>query len=122
MRKLTALALTVVPLLLVAGPAQASKNRCRVARDGATVKRTRTVLVAQNEDRVSACLRPNGKRWYLGRDDGLYHTVTIDAIGRSSVTWTDDYVPECKADCPSGVTGSLTKHAINLRTGLVTDL
>ncbi len=32
MRKLAALALTVVSLLLVAGPAQASKDRCRVPR------------------------------------------------------------------------------------------
>jgi hypothetical protein len=120
-RKLTALALSVVPLLLVAGPAQASKNRCRVAKGGTALKRTRTVLVAQNGDRVSACLRPNGRRWYLADDVGLYNPVTIDAVGRSTVTWTESYVPECKAACPPGVDGSTTQHTIDLRTGTVTD-
>ena len=122
MRKLTALALAVVPLLLVAGPAQASKDRCRVPRGGSALKHTSTVLVTQNGDRVSACLRPNGKRWFLADDDGLYNTVSIDAVGRSTVTWTESYTPECKADCPPGVTGSTTRHTINLRTGRVTDL
>jgi len=121
MRKLAVLALTVVPLLLVAGPAQASKDRCRVAKGGTALKRTSTVLVAQNGDRVSACLRPNGRRWYLADDDGLYNTVTIDAVGRSTVTWTESYVPECKANCPPGVNGSTTQHTIDLRTGTVTD-
>jgi len=122
MRKVTALALIVVPLLLVAGPAQARKDRCRVTKGGTALKRTSTVLVAQNGDRVSACLRPNGRHWYLADDDGLYNTVTIDAVGRSTVTWTEHYIPECKADCPPGVNGSTTQHTINLRTGRVSDL
>ena len=121
MRKLAALTLTVVPLLLLAGPAQASKDRCRVAKGGVALKRTQTVLVAQNEDRVVACLRPNGKRYHLGDDDGLYNTISIDAVGRSTVTWTESYTPECKADCPPNVTGSTTKHTIDLRTGTITD-
>ena len=53
-----------------------------MAKGGTALKRTSTVLVAQNGDRVSACLRPNGRRWYLADDDGLYNTVTIDAVGR----------------------------------------
>ena len=40
MRKLAVLALAVVPLVLVAGPAQASKDRCRVANGGTALKHT----------------------------------------------------------------------------------
>jgi hypothetical protein len=121
MRTLAALALVAVPLLVLAGPASARKDRCRVASGGVALERTRTVLVAHHEERVAACLRPNGRRYYLGDDDGLYHTVTIEAVGRSTVTWTASYTPECKADCPPGVTGSTSTHTIDLLSGRVTD-
>ena len=42
-------------------------------------------------------------------------------MGRSTVTWTESYTPECKADCPPNVTGSTAKDTIDLRTGKVTD-
>jgi hypothetical protein len=96
MRNLAALALTVVPL------------------------HTRRVLVYQREDQVNACLRPSGRRYNLGTDDGLYNTVTIDGIRGVTVTWTESYTPECKADCPPDVHGSTATHTINLRTGAMT--
>ena len=123
MRKLIALALTAVPLLLVTGAADAKNpDRCRVAKDGTALERTRTVLVYQRDDSVIACLRPDGRRYTLGQDDGIYNTLSVDKVGRTTVTWTESYTPECKADCPPNVTGSTTTHRIDLRTGKVTDL
>jgi hypothetical protein len=122
MRKLTALALIAVPLLVVAGSADAKNpDRCRVSKGGTSLERTRTVLVYQRDDSVIACLRPDGRRYYLGQDDGIYNTLSIDKVGRSTVTWSESYTPECKADCPPNVTGSTSTHTINLRTGKVTD-
>jgi hypothetical protein len=74
MRNLAALALTVVPLLVHTAPADARKPRCRVAKGGTALERTRRVLVYQREDQVNACVRPNGRRYNLGTDDGLYNT------------------------------------------------
>jgi hypothetical protein len=120
MRNLAALAPTVVPLLVLTAPADARKPRCRVAKGGTALEHTRRVLVYQREDQVNACLRPSGRRYNLGTDDGLYNTVTIDAIRGVTVTWTASYTPECKADCPPDVHGSTATHTINLRTGAMT--
>jgi len=119
MRNLAALALTVVPLLVLTAPADARKSRCRVASDGAALEHTRRVLVYQREDQVNACLRPSGRRYNLGTDDGLYNAVTIDAIRGVTVTWTESSTPECKADCPPDVHGSTATHTLNLRTGAI---
>ena len=88
---------------------------------GVARKHTRTVLVYQRDDTVIACLRPNGRHYELGVDDGLYNTLSVDEVGRTTVTWTESYTPECKADCPPNVTGSTTTHTIDLRTGKITD-
>src|SRR4051812_8545588 len=123
MRKLApALIAALAVALLPAAAAEAKKDRCRVARGGAVVERTRTVLVYQRGDSIIACLRPNGRRYELGIDDGIYNTLSVDKVGRRTVTWTESYTPECKADCPPNVTGSTTTHRIDLRTGEVTDL
>jgi hypothetical protein len=74
MRNLAALSLTVVPLLVHTAPADARKPRCRVAKGGIALERTRRVLVYQREDQVNACVRPSGRRSNLGTDDGLYNT------------------------------------------------
>jgi len=122
MRKRAAVALLLVPLLLASLPAEgaARKDRCRVVADGFALARTRTVLVAQRADTVYACRRPDGRRYVLGEDDGLYHTLSIDVVGRRTVTYTESYTPECKADCPPGTTGSTTASRIDLRTGRIT--
>src|SRR3954453_17822994 len=122
MRKLApALIAALAVALLPAAAAEAKKDRCRVARGGTALERTRTVLVYQRDDSVIACLRPDGRRYELGQDDGIYNTLSVDKVGRSTVTWTESYTPECKADCPPDVTGSTTSHRIDLRTGEVTD-
>src|SRR6266498_544128 len=120
MRKITALALTVVPLLLLTASADAKKPRCRIPKGGVERAHTKRVLVFQRDDEVQACLRPNGRRYQLSSDDGIYNTVTVDAISGTFVTWTETYTPECKADCPPGVTGHTTTFTINLRTGHIT--
>jgi hypothetical protein len=119
MRKLAPLLLAVVAVaaLPAAGDAKSAPHRCRVAKDGHAVKTTRRVLVYQNGDNVIACLRPDGRRYVLGQDDGLYNGVTVDAIAGTKVTYTTTYVPECKADCPPDVTGGSTTHTIDVRTG-----
>jgi hypothetical protein len=47
--------------------------------------------------------------------------VYVDAVRGTTVTWTESYTPECKADCPPGVNGSTTTQTIDLRTGKVTE-
>jgi hypothetical protein len=116
-RTLAAVALALIPLVLLSATADARKPHCRVAHDGTTLRHTARVLVYQHEDTVVACLRPNGRRYALGTDDGVYNLITVRAIQGSSVTWTATFIPECKADCPPDVTGSTTKYTIDLRTG-----
>jgi hypothetical protein len=117
MRKLILLALAVVPVLVLSAPAAAQKPRCRAAAASRIIERTHRVLVYKRDDSVIACQRPNGRRWFLGTDDGLYNLVTIDAVTNRTVTYTVDYTPECKADCPPGVSGGHSTHRIDLRTG-----
>jgi hypothetical protein len=120
MRKFGTVALSLVALTAFTTAADAKKPNCRVPRGGVALKHTSRVLVYNHDDRVIACLRPNGKRYYLADDDGIYNTVSIDSIKGATVTWTESYSPECKADCPPNVTGSTTTHTIDLRTGETT--
>jgi hypothetical protein len=122
MRKTGILALSLVALTALAATtagATVQKPRCRVATGGHEIRHTSRVLVYANGDRVIGCLKPNGKRHYFAEDDGIYRTVTIDAIHGTYVTWTESYSPECKADCPPGVTGSTNTFVINLKTGKI---
>jgi hypothetical protein len=108
--------------LLPAGAAGAKTPKCRAGKGDIVVKRTVRVLVYERDNSVVACVRPDGRHYALGQDDGEYRTITIDAISGTTVTWTASYIPECKADCPPGVTGFTHQHKINLRTGRRTQL
>jgi hypothetical protein len=117
MRRVTLVMLVAVLAAAgVAGDAAGKRRACN-PKGSTTVAKTRAVRVFEREGSVYGCLLSTGRARVLDEDDGLYKSVGLLHIAGRYVAWGFDYVPECKADCPPGTTGTTYLGVLDLRSG-----
>jgi hypothetical protein len=126
---LAALLLAALPAAPAAGAAKCTE---RSARTVAANKDARVYTVSRGDDTLlRGCLRRTGRVRTLERafaTSGLYSSASssfahVRLAGRQVAWYREydaEYVPECKAHCPPGVTGSRTSETSIRVTSLTT--
>ncbi|ADB51422.1 hypothetical protein [Conexibacter woesei] len=118
---LAAAAVVLAASLAAAPTALAARPRApRCPARGATVvtqTRAAVVFVDARTGAYRGCLRPHGRARRLATPDEIYSTVGAVTLAGRWVAFSFSHTPECKADCPPGVTGSGYVALVNLRDG-----
>lgn len=110
----------VLGLVLVgasgADAAARQRDRCNRA-ERRTVALTPLLRVYDADGFYSACLRATGQATELFENDGIYSSGVVRAVAGRFVAYEASHTPECKADCPPGVSGSTLTEVVDARTG-----
>lgn len=94
-----------VALLVLGAPGAAWAGNCSKP-PGRVVHANRVLTVWLGESgSAHVCLRATGRSRLLFFNDDLYHSGRLRYVAGGFVAYTSAYSPECKADCPPGVTG-----------------
>jgi hypothetical protein len=111
-------AVILVAVLPAAAPAKSKRAPCN-PRGSKTVAKTSAIRVytTRATGAYVACALRGGQRRTMDEPDGVYSNVGVVAVAGRFVAWTFSHVPECKADCPPGVTGSSNVNVMDVRSG-----
>jgi hypothetical protein len=109
----------VLVLAATADAHSATRQRDKCNREQRrTVALTAQIRVYERFDAYHACVRATGKATMLFESDGIYNSGVVRAVAGRFVAYEASHVPECKADCPPGVTGSDVTEVADARNGV----
>src|SRR4051794_28373302 len=114
-----ALAAVLLVLLTAVPSAGAAASRPCPPRGAPVVAKTgaATVFINRSTGSYVGCLRPRSARRWLASPDDVYSFVAATTLSGRYAAVAFTHTPECKADCPPGVTEDGYVAVVNLRTG-----